>query len=203
MIIRAEDDTPATLAIPPGLPVAVSDSHFVGHHPAVSTDHRRGRNSRSTICWSWGTTACTTSPGPSTPARPPNAPTPGGTPCGRASGYEAGVGLAADPDVTAVFAANDEMAVGVMSALADAGVPVPGRVSVVGFDDIPLAPYYRPALTTVRQDFDEIGRTLVDFLLRQIRDGAPLTDEHHLVPAQLIKRASTGAAVLHPPRSTY
>jgi DNA-binding LacI/PurR family transcriptional regulator len=107
------------------------------------------------------------------------------------SGYEAGARIAADPGVTAVFAANDEMAVGVMSALADAGVSVPDEVSVVGFDGIPLAEYFRPALTTVRQDFDEIGRTLVEFLVRQIRDGVPLIDEHHLVPARLIERAST------------
>lgn len=216
VIIRAEDDTPATLTIPPGLPVAVSDSHFVGHHPAVSTDHRRGSELAVNHLLELGHHTVHHVAGPEhsgsaaeradawrdalrAAGRPIPSPLVGDW--SSESGYQAGIRLAADPEVTAVFAANDEMAVGVMSALADAGVPVPARVSVVGFDDIPLAPYYRPALTTVRQDFDEIGRTLVDFLLRQIRDGAPLTDEHHLVPAQLIKRASTGAAVLQSPQS--
>ena len=208
VIIRAEDDTPATLTMPPGLPVAVSDSHFVGHHPAVGTDHRGGSLLAVNHLLKLGHHTVHHVAGPEhsgsaaqrreawrdalrSAGRTVPAPVVGDW--SSESGYQAGVRFAADPDVTAVFAANDEMAVGVMSALADAGVPVPGRVSVVGFDDIPLAAYVRPALTTVRQDFDEIGRTLVEFLVRQIRDGAPLTDQHHLVPARLVERASTAA----------
>ena len=206
VIIRAEDTTAATLTMPPGLPVAVSDSHFAGHHPAVGTDHRRGTLLAVNHLLELGhhTVQHVAGPEHSRPAaertdawrdalrsagRTVPAPITGDW--SSASGYRAGLRFAADPQVTAVFAANDEMAVGVIAALTDAGVAVPGEVSVAGFDDIPLAQYVRPALTTVRQDFDEIGRTLVEFLVRQIRDGVPLTDEHHLVPARLIERGST------------
>lgn len=208
VIIRAEDDTPATLTMPPGLPVAVSDSHFMGHHPSVGTDHRRGSLLAVNHLLELGHHTVHHVAGPAhsgsaaertaawrealhAAGRPVPSPIVGDW--SSAAGYQAGVRFAADPSVTAVFAANDEMAIGVMSALADAGVGVPGAVSVAGFDDIPLAAYVRPALTTVRQDFDEIGRTLVEFLVRQIRDGAPLTDERHLVPARLIERTSTAA----------
>ena len=61
-------------------------------------------------------------------------------------------------DVTAVFLANDQMALGLLAALHEEGLSVPGDVSVVGFDDLPEAPYFTPPLTTVRQDFAELGR---------------------------------------------
>ncbi|MFD0475604.1 substrate-binding domain-containing protein [Nonomuraea thailandensis] len=61
-----------------------------------------------------------------------------------ASGYAAGRVLAADPEVTAVFVANDDMAIGVLRALAEAGRAVPGQVSVIGMDDIPAAAYLSP-----------------------------------------------------------
>jgi DNA-binding LacI/PurR family transcriptional regulator len=63
-----------------------------------------------------------------------------------ASGYQVGTKLASEPDLTAVFVANDEMAIGVIRALAEAGRAVPDDVSVVGFDDIPAAPYLSPPL---------------------------------------------------------
>ena len=206
VIIRAEDDTPATLGTPPGLPIAVSDSHFVGHHPVVSTDHRSGSRLAVEHLLGLGHRTVHHLAGPEhsgsaterteawrdtlrSAGRTVHPPLMGDW--SSKSGYETGLRIAADPEITAVFAANDEMAIGVMSALADSGVSVPHEVSVIGFDGIPLAEYFRPALTTVRQDFDEIGRTLVDFLVRQIRDGVMLVDEHHLVPARLIERAST------------
>ena len=77
------------------------------------------------------------------------------------SGHRIGRYLAERADVTAVFAANDEMAVGVLRALAEAGRRVPAEMSVVGFDDLPVAGYTIPPLTTVRQDFDELGRRAV------------------------------------------
>ncbi|WP_270365626.1 LacI family DNA-binding transcriptional regulator, partial [Microbacterium algeriense] len=76
------------------------------------------------------------------------------------SGYAA-VDAVRDAGVTAVFAANDQMALGLLSALHAAGLAVPGDVSVVGFDDTPDAAFYWPALTTVRQDFDELARRAV------------------------------------------
>ena len=103
-------------------------------------------------------------------------------------GYAAGARLAADPEVTAVFAANDQTALGVIRALHDAGRKVPEDVSVVGFDDTPESGYFVPALTTVRQDFGEVGRRCVQLLLSLV-DGQ--ADERHIVvPAALVVRES-------------
>lgn len=82
------------------------------------------------------------------------------------SGYEA-VAKIIDSGVTAVFAANDQMALGLISGLHERGVSVPSDVSVVGFDDIPDAAYYWPQLTTVRQDFEELARRAVAALTEQ------------------------------------
>lgn len=94
--------------------------------------------------------------------------------------------------VTAVLAANDEMAAGLLSALGSARVSVPHEVSVVGFDNIPLARYLSPPLTTVEQDFARVGRELVTSLLAQLRSsGRPRPGERLVVPAPLIVRGST------------
>lgn len=106
------------------------------------------------------------------------------------SGYEQGRRLANDPDVTAVFAANDQMALGLFRALAEAGRSVPGEVSVVGFDDIPEAAYLQPPLTTLHQDLAEVGRRSVELLLAQLR-GEP-AEREILIPAELIVRSSAG-----------
>ena len=71
------------------------------------------------------------------------------------SGYRAGIALAREKDVTAIFAANDQMALGLCAALREQGRRVPDDVSIVGFDDLPEAEFFAPALTTVRQDFWE------------------------------------------------
>jgi DNA-binding LacI/PurR family transcriptional regulator len=110
---------------------------------------------------------------------------------GAASGYVAGRRLAEDPRVTAVFAANDQMALGVLRALHDAGRRVPDDVSVVGFDDTPESPYFVPALTTIRQDFAEVGRRSVE-LLRSHLDGNAHA-RHSVVPAELVVRESSAA----------
>ena len=81
-----------------------------------------------------------------------------------ASGYEAGSRLG-EAGGTAVFAANDQMALGCIAAIVDSGRSVPGDISVVGFDDLPVAGYVLPALTTVRFDFAEVGRRAVDHIL--------------------------------------
>ncbi|MBM7465683.1 LacI family DNA-binding transcriptional regulator [Microbacterium esteraromaticum] len=80
------------------------------------------------------------------------------------SGYSATAAIR-DSRVTAVFAANDQMALGLLGGLHEAGLSVPGDISVVGFDDVPDAAYYWPKLTTVRQDFDELARRAVAALL--------------------------------------
>ena len=105
-------------------------------------------------------------------------------------GYFAGRELARTADFTAVFAGNDQMALGVLHALRDSGLDVPGQVSVVGFDDIPEAAHFWPPLTTVRQDYLELGRQCVARLLRAgdqevIELNAPLAP-------QLVVRQSTG-----------
>ncbi|WP_309128991.1 LacI family DNA-binding transcriptional regulator [Microbacterium sp.] len=84
-------------------------------------------------------------------------------------GYFAGQELSRRPDFTAVFAANDLMAIGLMHGFRDAGLRVPDDISVVGFDDIPVAAHVSPTLTTVHQDFTEVGRRAVHILLAQIR----------------------------------
>jgi DNA-binding LacI/PurR family transcriptional regulator len=104
------------------------------------------------------------------------------------SGYAAGREIARMGDVTAVFSANDQMALGLIHALREAGLDVPGDVSVAGFDDIPEAAHFWPPLTTVRQDFDEFGRRCIALLLAQIR--GEHAEEPELVP-DLIVRAST------------
>ena len=84
-------------------------------------------------------------------------------------GHFAGGELARRRDFTAVFAANDLMAIGLMHGFRDAGIDVPREVSVVGFDDIPVAAHVWPPLTTVHQDFPELGRRAVGMLLAEIR----------------------------------
>jgi DNA-binding LacI/PurR family transcriptional regulator len=106
------------------------------------------------------------------------------------AGYDLGRRLAADRDVTAIFAANDQMALGVMRAMHEAGRSIPGNVSLVGFDDIPESPYFLPPLTTVRQDFIEVGRRSLRSLVRTIETGKPIVPAAK-VPTELIVRAST------------
>ncbi|MFJ8894504.1 LacI family DNA-binding transcriptional regulator [Leifsonia sp. NPDC102414] len=118
-----------------------------------------------------------------------------------ASGARIGAALlagAAGRDVTAVFSSNDQMALGLLHALRSAGRRVPEDVSVVGFDDIPEAAYFAPPLTTVRQDFAELGRRCVARLLAEI-DGAVTTSTPTPTPSPtpiaptLIARSSTTA----------
>lgn len=105
------------------------------------------------------------------------------------SGHEHGVRLAGDPAVTAVFAANDQMALGLLRALHEKGRAVPKEVSVVGFDDMDEAAHFWPPLTTVRQSFDEVGRRAVAALLAEITNGGAAVAI--TVPTELIVRAST------------
>lgn len=105
------------------------------------------------------------------------------------SGYEATTELLRHGGVTAIFAANDHMAIGAVRAVENAGLRVPDDVSVVGFDDAPEAEFLSTALTTVRQDFAEVTRLAVDHLVRTI-EGRPPSERHRLVPAHLVVRES-------------
>ena len=106
------------------------------------------------------------------------------------SGFQAGQELARIGDITAVFSANDQMALGLTHAFHQAGLNVPGDISIVGFDDIPEAAYFSPPLTTIRQDFADLGRRCV----AQLVSSALLGAQVHLAPWQpcLVVRSSTG-----------
>ena len=105
------------------------------------------------------------------------------------SGYELGHRLAALPDVTAVFCSNDMMALGVVRALVEHGRRVPADVSVVGFDDVPEAGYYLPPLTTVRQDFGEVGRRALGALIERMSGGGEPGPRLRVAP-ELVVRSS-------------
>ncbi|MET7280070.1 substrate-binding domain-containing protein [Kribbella sp. NPDC005582] len=109
------------------------------------------------------------------------------------SGYLLGRELAARADVTAVFAANDFMALGLLRALREAGRRVPEDVSVIGVDDIPEAAYLIPPLSTVRPDFVEAGRRCLELLLEQMASGRNQS-LHSVIPTQLIIRRTSAAA---------
>ncbi|MDR5699514.1 LacI family DNA-binding transcriptional regulator [Agromyces aerolatus] len=106
-------------------------------------------------------------------------------------GYFAGRELARSRDFTAVFAANDLMAIGVMHGFRDAGLDVPRAVSVVGFDDLPVAPHVWPPLTTVHQDFAELGRRTMALLLAEMREEP--TALGAVIEPRLVIRESTAS----------
>ena len=104
-------------------------------------------------------------------------------------GYEA-MGRLLDrmPDLTAVFAMADVLAVGAIRAVRDRGLRVPEDVSVVGFDGIELGSYLTPSLTTIRQDREQIADRSVELLLSQIENR--VSPEHELVPFRIISGES-------------
>jgi len=105
-------------------------------------------------------------------------------------GYYAGLELLRFRDFTALFAGNDQMALGFMHACWDSGLSVPGDISVVGFDDIPEAAHFYPPLTTIRQNFAEIGRRAVSLLLAELQ--GTRVDQAQITP-ELVVRRSTAA----------
>ena len=107
------------------------------------------------------------------------------------TGYEVGREMARNPP-TAVFAANDQLALGLLRAFAEVGVRVPADVSVVGFDDVDGSAHFSPPLTTIRQEFGPLGRRCVELLLAAI---AGEDTEPALVEPHLVVRASSGPPV--------
>jgi LacI family transcriptional regulator len=93
----------------------------------------------------------------------------------------------------AIVCANDQTALGVMSALHEHGVPVPGRVAVTGFDDIPMARHLAVSLTTVRQPIREMGTTAFDMLYSMLNREAPPARDI-VLPTELMRRESCGCA---------
>jgi DNA-binding LacI/PurR family transcriptional regulator len=114
------------------------------------------------------------------------------------SGYQAGQELAGwvGRGLTAVFVSNDQMALGVLRALREAGVRTPRDVAVAGFDDIPESEFFAPPLTTVRQDFSAVGKRSIALLLDLIEGRAPSGAPRILIEPQLVVRASSSP---HPP----
>ena len=109
-------------------------------------------------------------------------------------GYAVGRRLVAGRLPTAVFAANDQLALGLLRAFAEAGLRVPEDVSVVGFDDIDGSAQFFPPLTTVRQEFARLGQRCLGVLLEAISGAEGHATE--LVATSVVVRASTG-----PPRA--
>lgn len=108
-----------------------------------------------------------------------------------AAGYEAGRALSRVDGITAVFVANDDMAIGVIHALRQAGLRIPEQVSVGGMDDVPVAAFVSPPLTTVRQDFDAVAVRGLEWLVRRI-EGVDSRTTPSEKPAHLVVRESTG-----------
>lgn len=113
-----------------------------------------------------------------------------------ASGYDAGQMVARMPEVTAVFTANDHLALGLLRALHEHGRSVPGEVSLVGFDDVPEAAYFLPPLTTIRPDFAEVASRTLANLLGQLDTPRTEASQPVVVTPTLVERDSVAA----PPR---
>lgn len=213
VIIRAESIDPDDLVLPPNIPVVVSDSHFAGKFPAVATDQLTGGRLAVGHLLDLGheTVAHLAGPEDSLPAQerlhgwssalegrriePPIH-----TDWTPRSGYEQGQKLIPrirSGHITAVFCANDQVALGFYRAAAEAGLRIPHDVSVIGFDNIAEAEFFTPPLTSVAQSFRLIGETLVSLLVQQITSGVA-SHERTLLPVELVVRASTGAPRTEP-----
>lgn len=210
VIVQAGDASAEQLALPPKLPVASSDSNLVDAYPSASADQVAGvraamgllldlghrtvfhisgpKHSKSAQIRQSTWEECLRAAGRMVPPVVPGD-------WSAASGYAAGKTLVGNPEVTAVFCANDEIALGLIRALHENGVRVPGDVSVVGFDGIELSEFSFPPLTTVRQDFYAAGVAMVDLINRQLQ--GETEDLHLMIPTQLVTRASTAPPQPH------
>lgn len=210
IIIEAHTLDNSDIELPTGLPVVIVDSDAGDRYTVVDTDQAEGARlatqhlldlghrtvfhvagpeksfsaSRRTVSWRATLEAAGAAVEP---------PIVGDWTVG--SGYRAGLELAKRDDVTAIFASNDQMALGIMRALHESGRDVPGDVSVVGFDDMAEADSFWPPLTTVHQDFTEVGRRCIEMLLHEIEDSTRGVGTS-IVPTTLVVRASTA-----PPRA--
>jgi len=111
------------------------------------------------------------------------------------SGREVGLPVLERLHPTAVFAANDDMAIGLFAAAHDLGCRIPQDLSVVGFDDLPSARHLRPALTTVRQDFEELGRRAIGLLLDEVEHTAPAERPTRVLPRMVIRDSTAKVTI--------
>ncbi|WP_407665857.1 LacI family DNA-binding transcriptional regulator [Microbacterium memoriense] len=185
------------LDVPPGLALVVVDSPADDRFAVVQTDHAAGARAATEHLLSLGRGSVHHLGGPvgsfaaaerergwrdAHEAAGIAAPEPIRGDWTSASGHAVIAPLAGE--VTALFAANDQMALGALRAFAEAGRTVPDDVAVIGFDDVEDAAEYSPPLTTVKQDFDELGAAAVASLVTLIGRGeaAPVVLTPHLVP---------------------
>ena len=119
------------------------------------------------------------------------------------SGYRAArLVLGIRPPPTAIFAANDSMAIGLLSAFQEMGVKVPGDIAVGGFDDIPIARFMTPPLSSVAVSIADLGARAMKRLLAALRDGSRHVPCHETLPTRLVARRSSGSRSPKPPTSS-
>lgn len=194
------------LALPTGLPVVVVDSNAAYAYPVVDNDQAQGARLATGHLLDLGHETVWHVSGPlesyaaerrreawretleARGARVPDVVVGDWT---ADSGYAIGRRIADDRDITAVFVSNDQMALGVIRALHEAGRSVPGEVSVVGFDDTADAANFWPPLTTVRQHFGRVGAAAIRALIAEI-DGEGAATERMVIPTELVVRGSSG-----------
>jgi DNA-binding LacI/PurR family transcriptional regulator len=209
IVIEAHFVNQADVELPVGIPVVVIDSGTRPDYPVVDNDQAQGARLATEHLLELGHDTVWHVAGPSSSysatrrestwrstlenagrAVPPVVRGDWST----ASGYRAGVELRSRDDVTAVFAANDQMALGVLRAFHEVGRRVPEDTSVVGFDDMAESDSFWPPLTTIHQQFDVVGQTGMQMLIAEIEAGT-ITPGTFTVPTSLVVRESTA-----PPR---
>lgn len=208
IVIEAHQLDEADIEIPEALPVVFVDSNRSTSHPFVDTDQAQGARLATEHLLDLGHDTVWHVAGPARSysaerrreawqdtliARGRAVPEALPGDWSAESGYRAGIRLCAIDGVTAVFAANDQMAIGVLRAFREAGRDVPAEVSLVGFDGLPDAAQLWPPLTTVQQHPERVGALAVDALLAELEDSGRI--DTPLVGTELIVRSSTA-----PPR---
>lgn len=216
IVIRAEYVKPELISLPRGMPVCVSGYWPGSQHTSVEIDQPSGMKQAVDHLLALGHRTVQHVSGPldsvvaqvrtqawrrTLVEQGVSAPEPVLGDWTAHSGHQAADELLARGEVTAVACANDETAIGLIQALHARGVRVPEDISVVGYDDIGLAGYTVPALTTVQQDFTAIGEQAVALVLEELEQlsrGELVIPQHRLIPAPLVVRASTAPPPAEP-----
>ena len=206
IIIEAHELDAADIELPSDLPVVVVDSNGRGTYPVVDTDQSQGARLATEHLLELGHPTVWHVSGPpesysatrrresweaTLRARGAEVPPVLEGDWSTEAGYRHGLTLAETPGVTAVFAANDQMALGILRALHERGRSVPGEVSVVGFDDMEESSSFWPPLTTIRQFFSEVGARSVAGLIAELDGEGDVGDV--IVRTELVVRQSTAA----------
>lgn len=207
ILIEAHLLDQADIVLPPGLPVVVVDSSAEHPYPMIDTDQAEGARLATEHLLELGHPTVWHISGPAyaysaekrleswrrtlerhgAPVPPPLE-----GDWSAESGHRRGAELAQNPAVTAIFAANDQMALGAIRALHEAGRRVPEDVSVVGFDDMEESANFWPPLTTIHQNFAEVGTRSLAALVDEIEGRE--TSAGHAIATRLVRRASSGPA---------